>query len=59
MKAERLAESAELRARGFEPVADEPLEGFDQLYASGPFGNSIEFMEPATPPAGAPRQIPA
>ena len=39
--------AAALRARGFEVVADEPLEGFDRLYASDPFGNRVELMEPA------------
>ena len=43
--------AATLRARGFEVVADEPLEGFDRLYASDPFGNRIELLEPV---AGAP-----
>ena len=37
---------AVLRAGGFEVVADEPLEGFDRLYASDPFGNRVELMEP-------------
>ncbi len=42
-----LRESAALLpARGFEVVADEPLEGFDRLYASDSFGNRVEFMEP-------------
>jgi catechol 2,3-dioxygenase-like lactoylglutathione lyase family enzyme len=39
--------AALLRARGFEVVADEPLEGFDRIYASDPFGNRVELMEPA------------
>ncbi len=38
--------AAGLRVGGFEVVADEPLEGFDRLYASDPFGNRVEFMEP-------------
>jgi catechol 2,3-dioxygenase-like lactoylglutathione lyase family enzyme len=38
--------AADLRARGFAVAADEPLEGFDRLYASDPFGNRIELMEP-------------
>jgi catechol 2,3-dioxygenase-like lactoylglutathione lyase family enzyme len=38
--------AADLRARGYEVAADEPLEGFDRLYASDPFGNRIELMEP-------------
>jgi catechol 2,3-dioxygenase-like lactoylglutathione lyase family enzyme len=43
-----------LRARGFEVAADEPLEGFDRLYASDPFGNRIELMEPTGGPADDP-----
>jgi len=43
--------AADLRARGFETVADEPLEGFDRLYTSDPFGNRIELMEPARGPS--------
>jgi catechol 2,3-dioxygenase-like lactoylglutathione lyase family enzyme len=39
--------AADLRSRGFEVVADEPLEGFDRLYANDPFGNRVELMEPA------------
>ena len=38
--------AAVLFAHGFEVVADEPLEGFDRLYASDPFGNRVELMEP-------------
>ena len=38
--------AAGLRAGGFEVVADEPLEGFDRLYANDPFGNRVELMEP-------------
>ena len=38
--------AADLRARGFAVVEDEPLEGFDRLYASDPFGNRVELMEP-------------
>ena len=37
--------AAVLIAHGFEVVADEPLEGFDRLYASDPFGNRVELME--------------
>jgi catechol 2,3-dioxygenase-like lactoylglutathione lyase family enzyme len=33
------------RAAGFPAVADEPLEGYDRLYVSDPFGNRIELME--------------
>ena len=46
--------AAVLRARGYAVVADEPLEGFDRLYASDPFGNRVELMEPVDGPhAGA------
>lgn len=45
--------AADLRARGFEVAADEPLEGFDRLYAADPFGNRIELMEPSAGPPGA------
>jgi catechol 2,3-dioxygenase-like lactoylglutathione lyase family enzyme len=38
--------AAVLRARGYDVAADEPLEGFDRLYASDPFGNRVELMEP-------------
>lgn len=33
------------RAGGFQVVVDEPLEGYDRLYVSDPFGNRIELME--------------
>ena len=42
--------AADLRSRGFEVVEDEPLEGFDRLYASDPFGNRVELMEPVAEP---------
>lgn len=45
--------AADLRARGFEVAADEPLEGFDRLYAADPFGNRIELMEQSTGSPGA------
>ena len=38
--------AAGLRARGFAVVADEPLDSFDRLHVSDPFGNRIELMEP-------------
>jgi catechol 2,3-dioxygenase-like lactoylglutathione lyase family enzyme len=38
---------ATLRAAGVELVDDEPLEGFDRVYASDPFGNRLELLEPA------------
>ena len=34
-----------LRAGGYELADDEPLEGFDRIYAYDPFGNRIELME--------------
>ena len=45
--------AARLRVAGFEVAADEPLDGLDRLYASNPFGNHIEFMEPMQGPTGA------
>jgi len=41
---ERLVES--LRAGGHPVVDDEPLEGYERVYVSDPFGNRIELMEP-------------
>lgn len=35
------------RAAGYEVVSDEPLEGYNRVYVSDPFGNRIELMEPA------------
>jgi catechol 2,3-dioxygenase-like lactoylglutathione lyase family enzyme len=37
---------ARCRAAGFEPVADEPLPGFDRFYIFDPFGNRLELLEP-------------
>ncbi len=34
-----------LRAAGVE-VVDDPLEGYDRVYVSDPFGNRLELMEP-------------
>jgi catechol 2,3-dioxygenase-like lactoylglutathione lyase family enzyme len=36
-----------LEAAGATVVDDEPLEGYDRVYVSDPFGNRIELMEPA------------
>lgn len=36
-----------LRRAGHEVVDDEPLDGFDRVYVSDPFGNRIELMEPS------------
>ena len=35
-----------LRDAGVELVDDEPLEGYDRIYAYDPFGNRLELMEP-------------
>jgi len=32
-------------AGGFQVVHDEPLEGYERVYVSDPFGNRIELME--------------
>ena len=37
---------ARLRDAGVELVDDEPLEGYDRVYAYDPFGNRLELMEP-------------
>ncbi len=34
------------RAAGHPPTTDEPLDGFDRLYVSDPFGNRLELLEP-------------
>lgn len=34
------------KAAGYEVVSDEPLEGYQRVYVSDPFGNRIELMEP-------------
>ena len=39
---------AALRAAGVDVVDDEPLEGYDRIYAFDPFGNRLELMEPTT-----------
>lgn len=45
---EGLADLAErCRAAGYPPVRDEPLDGFNRVYVSDPFGNRIELLEPA------------
>jgi catechol 2,3-dioxygenase-like lactoylglutathione lyase family enzyme len=36
-----------LRAAGVELVDDEPLEGYQRVYAYDPFGNRLELLEPA------------
>ncbi|HTQ15457.1 MAG TPA: VOC family protein [Rhizomicrobium sp.] len=37
---------AALAAGGYTMKDDEPLEGYDRIYADDPFGNRIELMEP-------------
>ena len=34
-------------AAGFAVSDDEPLDGFDCVYVSDPFGNRIELMQPS------------
>ena len=34
-----------LAEAGHEPSRDEPLEGYDRIYVSDPFGNRLELME--------------
>lgn len=38
--------AAKLMAAGHRVVEDEPLAGYDRVYADDPFGNRIEFMQP-------------
>lgn len=33
------------RGAGYEVISDEPLEGYNRVYVSDPFGNRIELME--------------
>lgn len=35
-----------LEEAGAELVTDEPLEGYDRVYAYDPFGNRLELLEP-------------
>jgi len=37
---------AQLEAIGAELLTDEPLGGYDRVYAVDPFGNRLELMEP-------------
>ncbi len=39
-----------LRDEGVEVVDDDPLEGYERVYISDPFGNRIELMEPIRRP---------
>lgn len=36
------------RTAGYHPTTDEPLEGFNRIYVSDPFGNRIELLEPSS-----------
>ena len=38
--------AAKLMAAGHRVAEDEPLAGYDRVYADDPFGNRIEFMQP-------------
>ena len=38
--------AAALTAAGHQVVDDEPLEGYDRVYALDPFGNRLELMQP-------------
>lgn len=38
--------TARLTAAGVEVVDDEPLDGYDRVYAYDPFGNRLELLEP-------------
>jgi catechol 2,3-dioxygenase-like lactoylglutathione lyase family enzyme len=35
-----------LEQAGYRVAADQPLEGYERLYVSDPFGNRIELMQP-------------
>lgn len=39
----------DLRAAGVDLVDDEPLEGYDRVYVTDPFGNRLELLEPTAP----------
>jgi catechol 2,3-dioxygenase-like lactoylglutathione lyase family enzyme len=39
-----------LAAAGVAIVDDEPLDGYDRVYVSDPFGNRLELLEPITRP---------
>lgn len=41
-----VAIAAAVAAAGFAVDDDEPLDGFDRVYVSDPFGNRIELMTP-------------
>jgi catechol 2,3-dioxygenase-like lactoylglutathione lyase family enzyme len=37
-----------LQQSGISVITDEPLEGYDRIYVSDPFGNRIELLEPVS-----------
>lgn len=45
--------AAEIAAAGHRVTDDEPLEGYDRVYAYDPFGNRLELMQPLAQAAGA------
>lgn len=46
---EGLAALVQVLAGAAVEVVDEPLEGYDRVYVSDPFGNRLELMEPSLP----------
>ena len=38
--------AAAIAAAGYTIVDDEPLDGYDRIYAYDPFGNRVELMQP-------------
>ncbi len=38
--------TSSLREAGVDLVDDEPLDGYDRVYISDPFGNRLELLEP-------------
>ena len=36
----------QLAEAGFQAAKDEPLEGYERVYVSDPFGNRVELIEP-------------
>jgi catechol 2,3-dioxygenase-like lactoylglutathione lyase family enzyme len=45
-----------LTSRGFAPIDDEPLPGFQRFYVADPFGNRLEFLERMADRPGAARR---
>jgi catechol 2,3-dioxygenase-like lactoylglutathione lyase family enzyme len=51
---------ARCQAAGFPPATDEPLDGYDRVYVSDPFGNRLELLERIDPRTDRhPETIPA